>query len=131
MNIAFEIPGLRLKGGLNAREHWRARASRAAKERKLTRLFCREAITARWGHDWTVLDLLPMVITITRIGPRMLDDDNCAGSAKHCRDAIASDLGIDDGSPLVRWVYEQAKGRYGVRVTLAPKSRVEQRVVSA
>jgi len=133
VTIEFVIPGLRLKGGLNAREHWRARASRAAKEKRMTQLFFREAIGAHCGRAWFgfVKDHLPMVIGITRVGPRRLDDDNCAGACKHVRDAIAKELGIDDGSPELRWVYEQAKGRYGVRVTLSPKSRVEQRVVSA
>lgn len=97
----------------------------------MTRLFFREAIGRGWGQQWLAADFIPMVIGITRVGPRRLDDDNCAGACKHVRDAIAKELGIDDGSPELRWVYEQAKGRYGVRVTLAPKSRVEQKLVPA
>lgn len=63
----------------------------------------------------------PMVITITRLGPRELDDDNLAGSAKHLRDGIADWLGVNDRDKRLKWVYVQEKtsGRpsvYGVRV---------------
>jgi hypothetical protein len=64
------------------------------------------------------------VVTLTRIGPRDLDSDNLAGSAKAVRDAVARWLGVDDGPRApVEWRYAQerpAKGakRYAVRITI-------------
>jgi hypothetical protein len=122
VTIEFVIPGLRLKGGLNAREHWRARASRAAKEKSAATLFMREVWPKPNGFDLEIL--LPLAITITRVGPRKLDDDNLAGSAKHVRDAIARVIGLDDGSDQLHWTYEQARGRYGVKVSIAVRTLV-------
>lgn len=62
---------------------------------------------------------LPLTITIIRIGPRKLDDDNLASACKYVRDQIAESVGLDDGSPMYTWRYEQrAEGsnRYGVDV---------------
>ena len=62
---------------------------------------------------------LPCVIRLTRIGCKKLDSDNCAGAFKHVRDAIAREIGIDDGSELLRFEYAQeviAKRQYAVRV---------------
>ena len=53
----------------------------------------------------------PVTITMTRIAPRTLDDDNLASGFKATRDGIADWLGIDDGSKRLRWVCEQRKGR--------------------
>ncbi len=63
----------------------------------------------------------PIIITITRVGPRRLDDDNLASACKYVRDAIAADVGVDDGSPLYTWQYRQHIGKYGVDVEI--KSR--------
>ena len=52
----------------------------------------------------------PLTITLTRIGPRTLDDDNLAGGFKHVRDGVADWLGIDDGDKRLTWRYEQRKG---------------------
>ena len=62
---------------------------------------------------------VPLVITITRVGPRELDTDNLAASAKHIRDGIADWLGINDRLKLLRWEYAQERGapkEYGVKV---------------
>jgi hypothetical protein len=61
----------------------------------------------------------PLTITITRIGPRELDTDNLAGSAKHCRDGVADWLGVNDRSKELQWLYAQektGKGQYGVKI---------------
>lgn len=62
------------------------------------------------------------VITLTRVGARMLDPDNLANSFKAVQDAIAKRLGIDDGDQSkVRWVYEQratGKHQYGLEVKI-------------
>jgi hypothetical protein len=61
-------------------------------------------------------------VTITRIAPCELDDDNLAGSAKAVRDGVADWLGVDDRTKRsgVVWKYEQARdGRaYGVGIRI-------------
>lgn len=64
---------------------------------------------------------LPVVVTITRIGPRMLDDDNLAGACKYVRDAISYRIAVDDASPLYTWRYAQRAGEYGVDVEIVPR----------
>lgn len=63
----------------------------------------------------------PLLVTITRIGPRKLDDDNLASACKYARDQIASAVGIDDGSEQYTWLYKQAKGGYGVDVEIVTR----------
>lgn len=58
-------------------------------------------------------------VTLTRIGKRMIDDDNCAGAFKAIRDGIAEALGINDGSNRLTWIYRQEKSKqYSVRVEI-------------
>jgi hypothetical protein len=65
------------------------------------------------------LPALPATVTLTRIGKKLLDDDNLQGACKYVRDQIAGGYGIDDGSPLYRWKYEQEKGKeYAVRIDI-------------
>jgi len=102
------IPALRLNGSQNAREHWRKRATRTKRERGLACVLCSAMDRPqRW----------PVVVTITRIGPRKLDGDNLAASAKAVRDGVADALGVDDGDESkVLWAYAQEKGPYAVRI---------------
>jgi hypothetical protein len=67
---------------------------------------------------------LPVDVTIVRVAPRRLDDDNLAASAKSLRDGIADALGCKDNDPRVSWAYAQAKGapkEYAVRITVAQR----------
>lgn len=59
---------------------------------------------------------LPAIVTITRVGPRRLDDDNLAAACKYVRDAVAAAYGEDDGGPLYEWRYAQQIGTYAVEV---------------
>jgi hypothetical protein len=98
---------IRIESCANLREHWAKRAGRAKAHRM--------AALAVPRHP------LPCVVTITRIAPRKLDDDNLAGGCKALRDGIADRLGVDDGSPLVQWRYDQRKGmpkQYAVEVVI-------------
>jgi hypothetical protein len=115
MAIDVSIPGVRL-ASLNAlaREHWRNRQRRAKDHHLIVRAML-------WPHTPWRIDK-PVVVTITRIGPRKLDDDNLAGSGKHVRDAVASCFDRDDADTFFAWQYEQQKGDYGVRI------RIEERV---
>lgn len=61
----------------------------------------------------------PHTVTITRIGPRAMDDDNAAGGCKGLRDGIAFALRIDDGDSRVRWQYKSSKRKdYAVKIDL-------------
>lgn len=71
---------------------------------------------------WEPAPELPLVVTITRVAPRRLDDDNATRACKAIRDQLAELLGVDDGNPAVKWVIEQRRGRpheHAVHVQLA------------
>lgn len=115
MTVSVPIPGLRL-ASLNVREHWATRARRVARERNLVTLVLRGTVAAQ------MMLVAPLVVTITRIGPRRLDDDNATGSAKAVRDAIATALGVDDRDDRVCWRVEQASGAFGVHIAIRAAS---------
>lgn len=101
-----ELP-LRIQPVANLREHWGARARRAKAHRK--------AAMAVPRHP------LPCVVTLTRVGPKPLDDDNLTGGFKALRDGIADRLGVDDADPRVTWRYDQVRGKakeYAARVRI-------------
>lgn len=117
--VVVDLP-LRLLNGLNTREHPLARARRAKEQRMVTGMACygllRSFRTALGRHT----EGLDVLVCITRAGPRRLDSDNLAASAKACRDGVADALGVDDADPRVQWHYAQAKAKhYGVRVEVA------------
>ena len=63
---------------------------------------------------------MPVVITLTRVSPRELDDDNLRPALKSARDGIADWLQVDDRDPRVKWEYAQERGKpKGVRVEVA------------
>jgi hypothetical protein len=109
----FKIPDMKLASKLNDRVHWRVKAKQAKTERQA-------AFYSVPKHP------VPCMVTITRIGPATLDNDNLAGACKSIRDGIADRLGIDDRSPAVVWRYAQrkhGKGVYGVEIEFAPVPR--------
>ena len=75
---------------------------------------------------------MPLVVTITRVGPRKLDDDNLASACKYVRDQIAANIGVDDGSDQYTWRYAQRivrglsglPSRYGVDVEVVTRGEV-------
>lgn len=98
--------------GLNSREHYMARKRRVANERYVTASVLRTS----------KLDLppLPLVVTLTRIAPGTLDDDNLPGSLKAIRDEIAAFLGVNDRlREVVRYEYSQRRGAKGERGVIA------------
>ena len=107
--VTVTAKGLRLDATPNGRAHWTATAKKRARERQV--------ITAALAR--VTKPAGPWRVTITRIGPRPMDDDNRTASAKGCRDAIAAWLGVDDGDDSVRWEVrgEVARG-YAVRVQI-------------
>ena len=105
--IPIKLPSLANMSHL----HWR-RLAKLAKDQKLaTYLSIR-------GKP---IPPLPLLITITRVGPRKLDDDNLASACKYVRDEIADAVGEDDGSEQFTWMYEQRMGEYGVEVEITSR----------
>lgn len=77
-------------------------------------------------REWLFEHPLPetysrLVVTLTRYGPRTLDDDNLAFSFKAVRDAVAKVVGIDDGKPIWDWRYAQEQSKwFGFRIEIQP-----------
>ena len=97
----------------NMREHWAVRARRAKQHRQQAYLLTAALKSLR----------LPATVILTRVAPRLLDDDNLRGALKSVRDGIADRLCIDDRDPRVTWRYGQEKGRpkqRGVLVRITP-----------
>jgi hypothetical protein len=120
-NYAVELTmPVRLVSLLNAREHWATKAKRARDHREIARLSTRLHTLYAPIAEF-IVGGAPLRVTITRIAPRDLDDDNLAGSGKHVRDGIADALGIDDRDPRVKWAYAQERGKpreYACRVRI-------------
>ena len=108
--MRFSIP-IKLPSLANMRLYWRRMASLKKKQRLTTKL-CMLGVT---------IPPPPLLVTITRVGPRILDDDNLASACKYVRDQIAATVGIDDGSSLYTWRYEQKVGKYGVDVEITSR----------
>lgn len=114
--LAFTIPGLRVDSHTNSRGRWVRAWARGKKEKEALFSAWVAAVNKR-KHARPVS--VPCVVRLIRVGPKRLDDDNLPESFKTIRDAIAFDLGLDDGSELIKWEYAQvAIGRreYRVRV---------------
>ena len=62
------------------------------------------------------------IVTLVRIAPRSLDDDNLARALKAARDGVADALGTDDSArSKLKWRYAQEKGppkQYAVRIQI-------------
>jgi hypothetical protein len=97
---------VRIESEANRREHWRRVAERKADHR----LAARRTLMVANGHLGPAINL-PCSVTLTRIAPRDLDDDNLASGFKAFRDGVADWLGIDDGDKRLTWRYEQRRGK--------------------
>ena len=116
--VTVHLGGLRLISELNRREHHMLTHKRKTSQQEIVHY-------AMWQSDlWEVFGL-PLVVTITRLAPKLIrDDDNLTSCAKHVRDQVAKELGVDDGDPRVSWVVTQRREeRYGVEI------RFEARVI--
>lgn len=142
----------KLESASNGRGHTRWRGKAVAELRSYTRLLVRP-IVGRWvepdpdkaekarqrtadrvlGKKVAAYQLDPvrlttsLVVTMTRVAPRALDDDNLRGAFKAVRDAIADVLGSDDRNPLIAWRYEQRKGapkQHAIEIRIERKAKV-------
>lgn len=102
---------IRLVSEANIHEHWGTTSKRVKEQRQWIYVHAKRHMPVPF----------PAVVTMTRIAPRELDDDNAVRSCKAIRDELALLMGIDDRDPRVKWVVKQSKGspkQYGVRVQI-------------
>jgi len=98
---------LRTVSGMNAREHFGARATRVRRERRAT------SNAIDFFYAGRERPALPCSVTLTRVAPSNgLDDDNLVSSLKGVRDEIAAWFGVDDReSTTLRFQYAQKRGQ--------------------
>jgi hypothetical protein len=110
--VRFIIP-IKTVSEANARETRMIQQRRAKAERAKADRFTCDAMETEFPLFY------PCTVTMTRLGPRPLDDDNLAVSLKHVRDGIAQAFGVDDGDKRWKWVPKQEASKvYGVRVEI-------------
>lgn len=106
---------LDLPSAANLREHHMARSRRAKSHRSIAAVECQRAKRLP----------MPLLVTLTRIAGRELDDDNLAHAFKSVRDGVADALGIKDNDPRVSWAYAQERRGVGhpnkVRIVIGPR----------
>lgn len=101
----------------NQREFWRKRHAR------------NKAQQGRVAIEWLIAfgssrPNAPCRVQFTKLGGQKLDSGNLEGAFKHVQDAVARILGIDDGSDLITWTYDQQPGgEKGIRVEIVEGSR--------
>lgn len=109
MTRTLTLP-LRVVSESNQRDHWAAKARRVKAQR--------QAVAYAWVAADLPMHRRPRQVTLTRVAPRRLDDDNLARSLKAVRDQVAQECGFDDREP-VRWIYAQERGSYAVRIEVS------------
>lgn len=95
---------------LNRREHHMARARRVQAERSAT---SGSALVALRGDGLMALRKMPkpIVVTLTRVGVRLMDSDGVPAALKGVRDEVGVLLGTGDApSAPVEWRYRQERG---------------------
>jgi len=108
--VVVRLDGLRLSGP----NGWRGMAAHMAEKTRQGNALdaALRGVAPPAGSRW--------LVTFTREGLRLLDDDNLAGAFKRARDHVAAWLGTGDApSAPVAWRYEQRRAKayaVGVRV---------------
>lgn len=120
--LGFEVP-VRTSNPLNGQRgisRWASikRSREARNERDVARWHTRAALGRSDPSEW-----LPMVVSLTRFSRGILDPhDGLPAALKHVVDGIADVFAINDGGPLVQWIYRQERRtRPGVRVEITKK----------
>lgn len=97
---------------------------RRAAGRKKLRAWSAHLCTAQIGSTTWMAEpgLTPLVVKLTRIAPRQLDQHDGLGAAlKPIIDGVADYLGVKDNDPRITWKLEQRKGRvreYAVEIQI-------------
>lgn len=100
--MKLEIP-IYIPSMANARLHWSARSREVKRQRDITAVMFRANVRTK--------PCPPCTITLTRRGPRKMDDDNLISSFKAVRDQLAKEMGVDDGSSDIQWKYGFEKSK--------------------
>lgn len=120
VRAAVTVPGVKVVGEANRRDHWAVRRRRAMGQKAAT-----HAALVTLGPD--VRDRFRAAATVTvrfvRIGGKKLDSDNLVGGFKAIRDQLAKWLQVDDGSDRLRfeWPVQEA-GSAGFRIELTAQN---------
>lgn len=112
--ITIVLDALRTVTESNSGGHWRTRHRRGKVQRELAYYALKHALVTPASLP------LPLTITLTRIGRRLMDNDNLISSMKHIIDGVTEFI-LDcpgeghryDNDPRLTWHYAQRKG--GVR----------------
>ena len=121
-----------MRSEANTRSHWSARHRRASEGRELAAIYVRQLIN---GHK----PEMPVVVTLTRISPRQLDEDNLSRAFKAIRDGVADALlpanagnqyqrWADDSDGQILWLYAQRRGEpkeNAVEIKIVPRGPIE------
>lgn len=105
MTVTVSLP-CRLVSEANSRGHWAKGAKRAKGQRELAYYMLQQ-------HRGALRSLFfeeGIAIHLTRIAPRVLDEDNLQRAFKAIRDGVADAFKLDDGDPRLAWRYHQRKG---------------------
>lgn len=116
--LQVKLP-IRTVSTTNQRWNWRAR-NRMAKAQRTPVGLVVKAMLARDPQR------LPVYVTLVRIAPRQLDDDNLRGALKSIRDGVADAFGLDDRDSSLRWLYDQRPGgvrEYAVEISIVTVER--------
>jgi hypothetical protein len=115
--FSIHIDGLKTESEMNLREHWGKRDRRRKEQQKAVYFSWRQTAFGR------SLPKLPVVVKLTRFGPRLLDSDNNVSSFKHVRDTVAALLKVDDGDvSKIQFEYDQRiDSDYGVAILVEGK----------
>ena len=120
--IPMKLPSL---ANMTTRVHWRKILKIKKNQQQLTLYTLTGLVTKpkKWSTIMGEMEVpkLPLVVHITRVGPRKLDGDNLQSACKYVRDMIAYIVGTDDGSPLYTWDSSQRIGPYSVEVEITPR----------
>lgn len=107
---------LTLVSEANNREFWKKKSDRSIKHKNGVKLV--------WLSKRPKVKV-PCTVTLIRIGPKYLDDDNLAYAFKSIRDQVGSlilphkALGQADGRGTgISWAYGQEIGPYGIRIEI-------------
>lgn len=117
--VSFIIKMRTSTGAGNSREHWGRKAARTTAER--------DAVVATWPRAFDLT--LPVHVALTRVSPGRPDDDNAGAGMKSVRDAIAAQLGVDDGDRAsVTWGYgAPRRGAWAVEVRIRERPGTTRR----
>jgi hypothetical protein len=97
--LSFDAP-IRIVSEANDRSHWSVKSKRRKAQQQEMDVILLNALQGRKVA-------LPCTVKLTRVGPKLMDDDNWINGAKGVRDQIARRLGVDDGDPRIKFEYEQ------------------------